>query len=35
MFIRTEKKIKYLQALLNCGFDTLDFGCFVSPKAIP
>ena len=35
MFIPTEKKIKYLQSLLNCGFDTLDFGSFVSPKAIP
>jgi hydroxymethylglutaryl-CoA lyase len=35
MFIPTEKKIKYLQSLLNCGFDSLDFGSFVSPKAIP
>ena len=35
MFIPTEKKVKYLQSLLNCGFDTLDFGSFVSPKAIP
>jgi len=35
MFIPTEKKIKYIQALLGCGFDTLDFGSFVSPKAIP
>lgn len=34
-FIPTEAKIRYLQALLNCGFDTLDFGSFVSPKAIP
>ncbi len=34
-FIPTEKKVKYLQSLLNCGFDTLDFGSFVSPKAIP
>ena len=34
-FIPTEKKVKYLQALLNCGFETLDFGSFVSPKAIP
>ena len=33
--IPTEAKIRYLQALLNCGFDTLDFGSFVSPKAIP
>lgn len=34
-FIPTERKIQYLQALLNCGFDTLDFGSFVSPRAIP
>ncbi len=33
--IPTEKKIQYLSALLKCGFDTLDFGSFVSPKAIP
>lgn len=34
-FIPTEKKVVYIQSLLNCGFDTLDFGSFVSPKAIP
>lgn len=34
-FIPTEKKINYIQALLRCGFDTIDFGSFVSPKAIP
>jgi hydroxymethylglutaryl-CoA lyase len=34
-FIPTEKKITYLNALLDIGFDTLDFGSFVSPKAIP
>lgn len=34
-FIPTEKKIEYLNALLKVGFDTLDFGSFVSPKAIP
>lgn len=34
-FIPTEQKIKYIQSLLNCGFDTIDFGSFVSPKAIP
>ena len=33
--IPTEKKIGYLNALLQVGFDTLDFGSFVSPKAIP
>jgi hydroxymethylglutaryl-CoA lyase len=33
--IPTVEKIRYLQALLNCGFHTLDFGSFVSPKAIP
>lgn len=34
-FIPTDKKIDYIQALLRCGFDTIDFGSFVSPKAIP
>lgn len=34
-WIPTEKKIAYIQSLLNCGFDTIDFGSFVSPKAIP
>jgi hydroxymethylglutaryl-CoA lyase len=34
-FIATEKKIEYLNALLSVGFHTLDFGSFVSPKAIP
>ena len=34
-FIPTEEKIKYLNSLLKVGFDTLDFGSFVSPKAIP
>ena len=34
-FIPTNKKIAYLNELLKCGFDTLDFGSFVSPKAIP
>ena len=34
-FIPTERKIAYQQQLLACGFDTLDFGSFVSPKAIP
>ena len=33
--IPTELKVAYLQALLSCGFDTLDFGSFVSPRAIP
>lgn len=33
--IPTEIKIEYLNALLKVGFDTLDFGSFVSPKAIP
>jgi len=35
MFIPTEKKVQYLQSLLRVGFDTIDFGSFVSPKAIP
>jgi hydroxymethylglutaryl-CoA lyase len=34
-FIPTEKKIQYLNSLLQVGFDTIDFGSFVSPKAIP
>jgi hydroxymethylglutaryl-CoA lyase len=34
-FIETKKKISYLNTLMKCGFDTLDFGSFVSPKAIP
>ena len=35
MFIPTDQKVKYIQSLLGCGFDTIDFGSFVSPKAIP
>ena len=35
MMIPTEMKVRYIQALLRCGFDTIDFGSFVSPKAIP
>lgn len=35
MFIPTKKKITYIQSLLRVGFDTIDFGSFVSPKAIP
>jgi hydroxymethylglutaryl-CoA lyase len=34
-FIPTNEKVRYIQSLLGCGFDTLDFGSFVSPKAIP
>lgn len=34
-FIPTEQKIRYINALLEVGFDTIDFGSFVSPKAIP
>lgn len=33
--IPTDEKIRYINALLKCGFDTIDFGSFVSPKAIP
>lgn len=33
--IPTGAKIRYIQALLGCGFHTIDFGSFVSPKAIP
>lgn len=35
MFIPTEKKVQYIRSLLRVGFDTIDFGSFVSPKAIP
>jgi hydroxymethylglutaryl-CoA lyase len=34
-FIPTERKVEYIQSLLRVGFDTIDFGSFVSPKAIP
>ncbi len=34
-FIPAAEKTKYIQSLLGCGFDTIDFGSFVSPKAIP
>ncbi len=34
-FISTETKALYINELLNVGFDTIDFGSFVSPKAIP
>ena len=34
-FIPTEAKVQYINALLRVGFDTIDFGSFVSPKAIP
>jgi hydroxymethylglutaryl-CoA lyase len=34
-FIPTSQKIEYINALLGVGFDTIDFGSFVSPKAIP
>ena len=34
-FIPTTKKIEYINSLLQVGFDTIDFGSFVSPKAIP
>lgn len=33
--IATELKIEYINALLKVGFDTIDFGSFVSPKAVP
>ncbi|AXO81646.1 hydroxymethylglutaryl-CoA lyase [Olleya aquimaris] len=34
-FIPTKQKVQYIQSLLRVGFDTIDFGSFVSPKAIP
>ena len=33
--IPTKEKAQFIQSLLDCGFDTIDFGSFVSPKAIP
>ena len=34
-FIPTEMKVEYINTLLKVGFDIIDFGSFVSPKAIP
>ena len=34
-FISTKQKIEYINSLLKVGFHTIDFGSFVSPKAIP
>ena len=34
-FIPTANKVTYIQSLLRVGFDTIDFGSFVSPKTIP
>ena len=34
-FIPTAEKIRYNEALLKCGFDTLDCGSFVNPQAVP
>jgi hydroxymethylglutaryl-CoA lyase len=34
-FIPTEDKARYINALMKVGFDVIDFGSFVSPKAIP
>lgn len=34
-FIPTQSKIEYINKILDCGFHTVDFGSFVSPKAIP
>ena len=34
-FVPTELKARYINQLLKVGFDTIDFGSFVSPKAIP
>ena len=34
-FIPTEIKVEYINQLLKVGYDTIDFGSFVSPKAIP
>lgn len=34
-FIPTAKKVSYINSLLKVGYDSIDFGSFVSPKAIP
>ena len=34
-FIPTEDKVRYINAILRSGFETVDFGSFVSPKAVP
>ncbi|GAB3934046.1 hydroxymethylglutaryl-CoA lyase [Mucilaginibacter myungsuensis] len=34
-FVPTDVKAEYINRILRCGFDTVDFGSFVSPKAIP
>ncbi|HMJ46527.1 MAG TPA: hypothetical protein VK498_04315, partial [Ferruginibacter sp.] len=34
-FIPTQTKINYINSLVKAGFDTIDVGSFVSPKAIP
>jgi hydroxymethylglutaryl-CoA lyase len=34
-FIPTDKKVEYINQILKVGFDTVDFGSFVNPKAIP
>lgn len=34
-YVPTEKKAEYINLLLNCGFETVDVGSFVSPKAVP
>jgi hydroxymethylglutaryl-CoA lyase len=31
-FISTDLKVEYINSLLDVGFDTIDFGSFVSPK---
>lgn len=34
-YVPADKKARYINQLLKVGFDTIDFGSFVSPKAIP
>lgn len=34
-YIPTPSKVRYINQLLKVGFDTIDFGSFVSPKAVP
>jgi hydroxymethylglutaryl-CoA lyase len=34
-YLSVEDKVRYINAILKVGFDTIDAGSFVSPKAIP
>jgi len=34
-FISTENKVRYINSLIDVGFDIIDFGSFVSPRHVP